>query len=444
MHNKKIQHFLRKYSFFKKNALNHFIQAKKNELKSHEELEKLNWEKAQRILCSAYANVPWYRDKFKAIGIHPSDISKKEYFYQLPILKRKDIIENFDKFFDENISKKIMKISSTGGSTGEPLKIGMTPGLNREIQKWQMLSWWGISPNDDMALIYRKIPTSFFKRMAINFINYPGKILHLDATNLSKTNFDIFLKSFNFIKPKLIHGYVGAIDALCDYVLVHKLDVHKPKLVTVTASPISKIQEQKIIKVFGSPICNQYGCSEVYYIAAESPEKVGLHIFSDSVNVEVLDKKNHSLNNSLYGKIVLTNLNEYGFPLIRYENGDSGRLLKQNNNLKINYPLLDKIKGRISDNITLPDGTVLAGEFLTTIFDDYVDQVRQFQIIHKKNKNIEVRLSLKEKIYFDRLKKHTIEILNKRIKNQVKIVVLMVNNIDPYKGKLRFIIKETS
>ena len=203
------------------------------------------------------------------------------------------------------------------------------------------------------------------------------------------------------------------------------------------------MQEHKISKAFNnSPVCDQYGCSEIYFISAECSYKKGLHIFSDSVKVEIVDKEDKIVDNDVYGKIILTNLNEFSFPLIRYENGDEGRLLSNKCSCGLTLPLMDKVKGRISDNITLPNNVILSGEFLTTIFDDYTDYVNQFQIIQKKDLSIIVKVKLYNHIDSGLIIKVVNNKLGERVNNQVPFNLEFVTDISSDKGKLRFVIKE--
>ena len=101
--------------------------------------------------------------------MHPNDISKPEYFQQIPILKRHEIIDNFDKFIAKGLTLKDLNFITTGGSSGKPLKIGVSKSKIRELQKWQMLDWWNTPLNADMASVYRGLPIRGLKKNGIAF-----------------------------------------------------------------------------------------------------------------------------------------------------------------------------------------------------------------------------------------------------------------------------------
>lgn len=435
--------YLMRYSVFKKGALRAYTNAIRNQHHSKTELQEISWKKTMKLLEYAFDNVPWYTDKFNRIGLNPKDISRPEHFSQVPIVTRKDITRNFGQFISRKVNPKSLKISRTGGTSGNPLKIGMSKVGLREVQKWQMYSWWGINPGEHMASIYRGLPKTGLETVVLNLINWPQKTIRVDATQINEKIIKDFIAKSKKLRPKLVHGYVGALDAVADYIIDNGIEFPAPKVVWATAAPITQIQEDKISKAFNAPICDQYGCSEIYFIASECPNKNGLHVFADKVNVEILDEFDNLVGTEEYGRIILTNLEEYHFPLIRYENGDIGRFLRNECECGVNLPLLDKIKGRISDNIVLPDGTVLAGEFLTTIFDDLTDCVKQFQIVQKKDESILVNVVPNPQNMQVEKINATIHLqLQRRIRNQVRLKIAFVDKIESHKGKLRFVIKE--
>ncbi len=437
--------YLLRYSVAKKGALKAYLQALSDEILPSEKLSRLSWEKTKRLLHYAYEKVPFYNKRFKSIGLHPSDISSEEQYEQIPVLTRKDIRVNFNLLVSSEADPGKLKISTTGGSTGEPLRIGLMPGRNREIQKWQMMSWWDLNPAVNYASVYRKLPLSLAQKTAAYLITWPQKVIRADASEMTVEGIEKFINSFLRIKPRLLHGYVGAIDTISDYIIDNNIILPAPSVVWLTAAPVSRLQEEKISRAFRAPVCDQYGCSEIYFVSAECPRKEGLHIFSDSVKVEILGEDSNPVPPGMHGKIVLTNLDEYFFPLIRYENGDYGRLNDHLCSCGRSLPLMDKVKGRISDNLILPDKTVLTGEYLTTIFDEYTGRVRQFQIVQNQSQAIEVKVVLnnRDRDQTDAKMLEDIKaVLSQRIKNQVPLTINVADHIDNKKGKLQFIVRE--
>lgn len=432
--------YLRKYNFFKPGARKGFNDVINYQNLSKEEQEYLSWKKVEALLDHAYQNVPWYRKSFKKIGLSPKDISQPEYFSQVPVLTRDDLKNNFHEFVSDFHRGRRIKKVTTGGSTGVPLMIGVNPKTVRELQKWQMFSWWGLNPDVDIASIYREIPIGILTKLILKFINWPRKLITLNATNLSQNSIEVFLKEFEINKPKVLHGYLGALDSLADYILDHKIHLPSPNVIWSTAAPLAKVQQRKIQMAFGAPVCDQYGCSEMYFIAASCPENNGLHQFSDAIKLEVLDGKGTPVSFGDSGKITLTNLNEFAFPLIRYENGDQGRWLESSCNCGINLPLMDQVKGRKSDNFNLPDGSVISGEYLTTLFDDHPIAVKRFQVVQNKDLSIELKVSTNRQQAI--VLRQVIQGLEEKVKHQVPVSLIITDEIQIFGGKLKYVIKK--
>tara|TARA_R110001592_G_scaffold363394_1_gene687420 strand:- start:63919 stop:65253 length:1335 start_codon:yes stop_codon:yes gene_type:complete len=435
--------YLRKYNFFKPGAKKGLEEVLDFQELSKEEQDYLSWKKVEALLEHAYKNVPWYRRNFKNIGLLPKDISRPEYFSQVPVITRDDLKLNFDEFISDTHRGREIKKITTGGSTGVPLMIGVNPKTVRELQKWQMFSWWGLSPEVNMASVYREIPIGTLTKLVLKFINWPRKLITLNATNLSDNSIEVFLEKFKKNKPQVLHGYLGALDTLADYILDHGISLPSPNVIWSTAAPLAKVQQRKIQKAFGAPVCDQYGCSEMYFIAASCPQNNGLHQFSDAIKLEVLNGKGSPVPIGEHGKITLTNLNEFAFPLIRYENGDQGRWLNSKCNCGINLPLMGQVKGRKSDNFNLPDGSIISGEYLTTLFDDYPDAVKRFQVVQNKDLSIDLKISANGKqAKVDKILKQVRQDLVEKVKGQVTVAVVITDEIQSHGGKLKYVIKK--
>ena len=86
----------------------------------------------------------------------------------------------------------------------------------------------------------------------------------------------------------------------------------------------------------------------------------------------------------------MTDLLNEPFPLIRYRVGDRGRMLAPTCACGSPFPLMDYVKGRVSDTITLRSGKKIPGEIWTTIFDDFVSEIRSFSVHQSADYRIRV------------------------------------------------------
>ena len=109
--------------------------------------------------------------------------------------------------------------------------------------------------------------------------------------------------------------------------------------------------------------------------------------------MELLDDNNNPVKDGEIGNVVVTRLDNKNMPLIRYKLGDLAVMLPRNKypaNRKYNFPLIEKVIGRNTDIVLLPDNRKLIVHSFTGIFE-YIQEIKQFKIIQKDRKSILVQ-----------------------------------------------------
>ena len=105
-------------------------------------------------------------------------------------------------------------------------------------------------------------------------------------------------------------------------------------------------------------------------IAAECEKQEGLHINSDNLFVEVINN-GQFVNPGEAGELVITDLNNFSMPFVRYKNEDLAAISDKKCSCGRGLPLLAYVEGRILDAIQVPGGRVLPGEFFPHFFKDF-------------------------------------------------------------------------
>lgn len=411
----------------------------RNQRLARDELERLNWRKRKRLLTYAFEKVPIYRKKYTQAGLHPSEIRSPEDFEKLPVIRREDLRNHFADFFSKDARASALRVRTTGGTTGVPVKVMYDRRVPLEAFRCRMFSWWGLDPAVDEAYVWRS--KSLLRNLLRRLIDWPTRLRILDAYSMGQDDVRRFLGEFSRLKPPLLHGYVGAIHHLALYAEENHITVHTPKAVWVTSSPFSESERMRMERVFHAPVYDQYGCGEVNWLAAQCYERTGLHVFYDARHLEFVDEDNLSVLPGQTGRILVTDLENFLFPLIRYENGDMGRLLPVTCPCGISLPLMDKVSGRLVEVLVLPDKTALMG--LTTIFDDFPDVVKAFQVRQKKDLSLRVLyVPARHDEALARALASVEKALAKRTRRQVSITFEAKDTIPHDRGKLQFVIRE--
>ena len=352
-----------KYSLLKPGAVSYFREAQRHQWLPREELEALSWSRTRALLDYAYRNVPFYQERFDHIGLRPEDITLPEHYPQVPVLEKQDIRQHFSNLVSKQARPRDLHLSTTGGSTGEPLQVYHEKRVVRAAMQWRMFEWWGVRPGCTFASVYRQQFATRRARLANWALHWPGRRIHLNAVELSSATMGTFLRDFQRYAPDLLHGYVGAVDELAGFILAEEVQVPPPKVVWVTSAPLTKPQIARIEQAFRAPVCDQYGCCEIYWLAAQCPQRQGLHQFLDVRRIEFVSDDGRPVPDGGMGDILVTDLENTYFPFIRYRLGDRGRTLSQPCPCGRSLPLMDHVRGRISDNLKLPSGRIISGEY---------------------------------------------------------------------------------
>ena len=364
------------------------------------EREKLAIERISKILQHAYENTEFYRKHYDSHQFDVYSFKSLDDMLRIPIVSKEDLATYSSEFRDSRCKENIFRRSTTGGSSGTVTTVYHDARVQLEGVQWYLMSLWGIHPSSNAAFLERYVPGAkdinnpgeigWIKNLVNKLIWWPTRRVHLNITNVSDRHFWSFYKDCLKIQPQYIEGYVGAIHEFSEFLMANKLKLPSVKFVWTTSAPLTNSTRKIIFDVFKCPVYDQYGCCEIYWLGAEMCKEGGLHTFDTVRHIEIINEDNQNCEVDEYGAILLTDMLNYAFPLIRYANGDRGALAPDCTCQVTNFRRIRSVKGRLSENIRLPKGGFIAGEFLTTIFDGYPNAVSQFQLVQDRNYKISV------------------------------------------------------
>lgn len=126
------------------------------ETASVDELQALQTQRLKWTLKHAYENVPMYRRKFDAAGVHPDDFRELSDLRKFPCTTKQDLRDNypFDTFAVP--MEQVVRIHASSGTTGKPTVVGYT---QNDIDNWanivaRSLRAAGGSPKDKIHVAY--------------------------------------------------------------------------------------------------------------------------------------------------------------------------------------------------------------------------------------------------------------------------------------------------
>lgn len=350
-----------------------------------EKIREFQQKKIQMLLKHAFAHVPYYRGVAASLGANPEDFKTRQDLQQLPILTKDIIRQNFNQLLADNIAPMERIANATGGSTGEPLHFFQ----DRQFAIWadaaRMRGWYhvaGCNYWDPCAVLWgamHEVKEDFSLRERARDYIKTGEIW-LNAFNLSDERKVEFTKLCHLLRPKLIRGYFSAVKDFAGFLRESKLSFPPVNGVILCAETVDEASRADIEKIFEAPAYNTYGGRELSLIAMECQHKNGLHEISENNYVEFEPIELHGHADA--GNLLITNLNNYVMPFIRYRIGDIGIPSHlESCACGRGLPLIKRVIGRTTEVLTFTGGVKIAGEMFIHLMKDF--PIEEYQFIQK-------------------------------------------------------------
>ncbi|MDD3078971.1 MAG: hypothetical protein PHH37_07685 [Paludibacter sp.] len=434
--------FLLKNNAFRRQAIKQYKKALKNESLSYKCLSELNFKKRKKLVNYAYNNISFYKKFYDTAGFNPDMLVSDKDWEMVPILEKDMIRSNIYDIKNPFVLKKYLGVATTGGSTGLPLKIYTDLRFHHEILGWRAFEWWNLSPAANVGIIHRRTPTTFIGKLKNRLLWWPTQRIYLNASSIDEKQLTDFIKSIGRKKIRWLQGYVGGLERVAEYIIINNIKIDTLKLVWSTSAPLTKSIRNKLEKAFNCKVMNQYGSCEVPNIAIQCPHSHDLHVNYDYVHVDIVDDSGKLIREG-EGDILVTNLESYAFPIIKYRIGDRSAWVGTECNCNIPFPLIREVKGRISDAIYTPDGIYVDGSYLTTIFDEYVDVISKFQVYQKRDYSVIIYvIPYNNSFPIEDTILNIKNTLLEKVHNKISVIIQVVDTIADDKGKIRYVISE--
>jgi phenylacetate-CoA ligase len=405
-----------------------------------EALRDLQWDRASRLLRWATESTAFYPEFYARHGIEVPAVRTWDDWESIPIIDRTIVKEASAGFLSAEARPGTVRDQLTGGSTGQPLQTKQDARVPSLALAWRMYSWWGVQPWDNLARVAR---WGFGRKDALkNGLQWwPTRQNYLDASLLSADSMRAFQRQLSATRPALLEGYVGSLVEFADFLEGSGLRVPPLKAVATTAAPLTTSVRRRLESVFDAPVYDEYRGSEFGWMAGECGERDGLHTFADVRIVEVVDDEGRCLPPGEVGHLVLTDLTNRVFPLIRYRLGDRGSLIDQPCACGVTLPLMRQPDGRSTDMLRLPSGRSM-NHRLMAMFSKHPDSVRLFQIHQRADYSIVVRVVPGEGHDSAVHIEAAVDALRQRIDNEVPITTEYVDRLPFTGGKVKYVLSD--
>lgn len=380
---------------FKRDGVNSAVtELQQNQWRPTAELLELQQRKLANLLEFAGANVPYYRSLLSECGISAGEAITDEELQRLPPLTKRVIRCEKNRMISEDLRGNRLRANATSGSTGEAVRF-FTDARSLPFRQASIIrsdSWTGWRIGDRLVRIWgAPIDARKAATLRSRLHHLVTDIRFLSSFVLSETTMDKYIDVIRGFKPKLIVAYAGPLEEFAIHCRDRGVTFPSLRAIVSSAETLWPHQRQTIEDAFGVKIFNRYGSREVAHIGSECEFHDGLHLSVDRLLVEVVDEQGRRCAPGEAGRILVTDLDNYGMPLIRYDIGDRGAMAGDVScRCGRGLPMLEKIDGRTLDIVRTPDGRRIGGTFWTLLLKSRPG-IRQFQVVQEELGGITVK-----------------------------------------------------
>lgn len=306
----------------------------------------------------AVKTTPYYRKLFADYGISTKQVQGLKDLIKLPLLKKRNVKEDFENLLAEGVPRKEKILINTSGTTGMPLNIYTTEGgLTEMFAVWgRYYHWHGISPGEEWCAVFGARPWVGLSQKKPPFwrYNHFGRQIMFSAFHMTHENIKYYISEIRRKQPPWIQGFPSLIVLLANYLIENGQSLGYPvRHVTFGAENVSSYQIEAVKEAFGVRPRQHYGLVEA--VANISECELGkLHVDEDFGAVEFVPREDGTY--SLVG----TNFTNPAMPLIRYDTNDFVTLDETECECGRPGRVVKEIDGRLEDYIVKADGTKIA------------------------------------------------------------------------------------
>lgn len=350
-----------------------------------EELRTRQIDKLKAMLVHAYETVDFYRERFKSVRFDPYSFGDMDQLQKIPLLTKKDIVENKDKLISKKYQLESLIPSCTGGSTGTQLHfyIDRESVNEKNACAWRHNRWANWDIGMPVASLWGNPPKAVTLKAKLRkkFLN---RFTYLDTMNMTNSTMNAFAQKINRLYNYALYGHSHSQFLFAKFLKDNGIQIQRPAAIVSTSMMLMKNERSLIEDVFKQKVTDRYGCEEVSLIGSECEEHHGMHLNIDHLVIEFMKDDGTYASPGEEGSIVVTDLTNYGMPFIRYDVGDVGVPSDRVCRCGRGLPLMERVTGRTADFLVRQDDSLVAGVSLIERLLTNIPGIHQMQIVQNK------------------------------------------------------------
>ena len=345
---------------------------------SVEETEK----RIQDLIAHAVKTTDFYKD-------YPEDISLKD----LPVVNKDTFRQQYDRFISSTYKDATdNRVMCTSGSTGPPLRMIQNRDKIRHNTAGGIFLGAAAGYYIGMKEAFIRVWVNNVKKSKFQLIQ--ENMIMMDSSRMDEQALAEMFHTIEKKKVKCLVGYSSALGELSDY--IHKSGKDCSNCSVRAIIPISETMPEPVRrtleKQFGCPVRAWYSNEENGIMGLQNEKDEGYRIDTETYYYEILKMdSDEPAEPGELGRIVITDLFNYAFPILRYDNGDTAVAVRKEKNGRFKL-YLSELYGRRSDLIYDCKGNAVTPYIITNNLWD-IEGVKQYRFIQEDVKDYTIWLN---------------------------------------------------
>jgi phenylacetate-CoA ligase len=368
-----------------------------------EELKAFQLKKLKETVAWISEKVPFYRDKFKEMGIEAGDLKSLEDIAALPFTVKNDLRDNYPFGLCAVPLPDVVRVHASSGTTGKPIT---GPYTAEDLEQWIECTarniWAAGVRKEDVA------QNSYGHGLFTGGLGFHQGAMAVGCT-LVPTGAGMTERQITIMqdfKSDALFCTPSYALTIAERAEEMNVDIKKlPLRVGVFgAEPWTVAMRQEIEERMGIKAMEAYGLTEMGGpgVAYDAADQNGLYINEDHFLAEIVDPQTlEPLPEGEKGELLFTSLQRRAMPMIRYRTKDITRLWREPGSEGRTFIRMDKIYGRSDDMLIISGVNVFPSQIEALLLE--IDEVEpQYRLVVRKKgylDQLSVQVEGKKEVY---------------------------------------------
>ena len=341
----------------------YIVQALHAERLAPDAVGRLRDRRLRAMVEHAYRNSEFYRARFRAAGLRPSDIRTAADLRHLPPTTKAELqAAPPEHLLARGFDAGNTVHEATSGSSGRVLQIHHSRAAYDRYWAFAFrhLRELGYRPWDRVAY------TAYDPLLPLPWARSGLGTRH--QIDLRQRDPRRYVEDLLRIQPHLITAYPSILRLVIAAATPAELRRIRPRAIHLHSELLTEGIRAEIRGAFGADCFDDYSTFEFHHVAYECRQHT-YHIAADNVVVEVV-RAGQPVAPGEQGELLLTGLTNAAMPLLRYAIGDVGAAGTGTCGCGRGFPTMQLLQGRVDDYVTLPSGRRFSPRMINPAFEN--------------------------------------------------------------------------